>query len=226
MKIIFLLLTVFTLLSSNAQNIVSGKVTYEIMEVHLEHNGKNTDINTMLEMAKRQQYQLVFNKNYTSFLMLGVMDNEVYNDFYNNLAKNFVSYSDLYYDYKNNKIIEKVLDGTLLQQKIPDLLWQISSESKMIDKYQCYKATYSYDYQDRAKKTKSRTVTAWFAPSLPYSFGPKQFHGLPGLILQLSDHTVTFLATKIELLESDTKINIPVGKLIEKTEFERAVLRK
>lgn len=125
--LIFLFLNIASL---KAQNIVSGKVTYDIMEVHLEHNGKNTDVITMLEMAKRQQYQLVFNKNYTSFLMVDMMDNEVYSDFYNNLAKNFVSYSDLYFDYKNNKIIEQILDGTLLHQEISKLSWQIKLIAK------------------------------------------------------------------------------------------------
>lgn len=96
----------------------------------------------------------------------------------------------------------------------------------MIDKYKCYKAIYTYEFQDKSKKTKSRTVIAWFAPSLPYHFGPKQFQGLPGLILQLSDHTVTFLATKIELFETETKINIPTGKSVDKTQFERAIFGK
>jgi GLPGLI family protein len=218
-------LFLFTM-SINAQNIISGTITYDIPQVYLENKSKNTDIANMLETAKEQQYQVRFNKNYSSFMMAAVMDNEVYNEFYNTLAKSFVSYADIYIDYRNNNLVEVLADGTLLNGEIPKIAWQITSDSKMIDNYSCYKATYTYDIVDRTKKITTRVVTAWFAPSLPYSFGPKHYQGLPGLILELTDHSVTFLVSKIELFESEVEINFPKGKMISKAEFENAVLGK
>ena len=77
----------------------SGKITYEIAYINFEDRGNNEDITSMLAMAKKQKYQLVFNKDCTSFTMPEVMTNEVYSEFHNVLAKNYVSFTDFYFDY-------------------------------------------------------------------------------------------------------------------------------
>lgn len=221
-KLIFILLIGTSI---NAQKINSGKITYYIPEVSLLNERNNVDITNMIAMTKRQHYQLDFNKGYSSFLMVGVMDREEYSEFYISLAKNFVSYADIYYDYNNRRLIEVVLDGTLLESKMQQLPWHITTETKIIDQYQCYKATYTFDYLARDQKLKTTVVTAWFAPSLPYSYGPKNYHGLPGLILELTDNSVTFLVSKIELLTEEIQIKFPKGKVIQKEEFEKAILK-
>ena len=202
----------------------SGKITYDIAQIEYTDQGKNADFTNMLKTAKQQQYQLLFNKEYTSFTLVDYMDDDSSSPFYNSLAKTYVSYADFYFDYKNKDEIEDIGDGTLLEQKIPELDWKITSESRTIDQYQCYKATYSFDYMSRGK-TVTRVIIAWFAPSLPYSYGPKSYHGLPGLILELTDNTVTFLASKIELSDKKIEIKIPSGQRISKEEFEKAILR-
>jgi GLPGLI family protein len=180
----------------------------------------------MLEMAKKQRYQLLFNEEITSFSLEDSMTDEGHSEFYNALAKTYISYVDFYFDYKNQKELEYLSDGTLLEQKIPKLNWQITSESKTIDQYECYKATYSFNYfSSRDKKNQTRTIIGWFAPSLPFAYGPKNFHGLPGLILELTENTITFLASKIELSESPIEIKIPSGTRIPKEQFEKAILK-
>ena len=201
----------------------SGKITYDIAQIEYTDQGKNADFTNMLKTAKQQQYQLLFNKEYTSFTLVDYMDDDSSSPFYNSLAKTYVSYADFYFDYKNKDEIEDIGDGTLLEQKIPELDWKITSESRTIDQYQCYKATYSFDYMSRGK-TVTRVIIAWFAPSLPYSFGPKQYYGLPGLILELTDRNITFLASKIKLLDNEIEIKIPIGNRISKEQFEKALL--
>lgn len=219
---LFFLLSISFLMAQNN----CGKITYSIANIEFVDKGTNTDITTMLEMARKQQYQLLFNKNFTSFTMIDFMSDESFSDFHNTLAKSYVSNSDFYFDYISNDLLENLKDGTILQQKIPKLNWQITSESKTIDQYECYKATYSFDYfSSRDKKTHTRTIIAWFAPSLPFAYGPKNFHGLPGLILELTENTITFLASKIELSESSIEIKIPSGARIPKEQFEKAILK-
>jgi GLPGLI family protein len=202
----------------------SGKITYDIAQIEFEDQGKNADFTNMLKRAKQQQYQLLFNKDFTSFTLVDYMADESFSPFYNSLAKTYVSYADFYFDYKNKDKIEDIGDGTLLVQKIPKLDWKITSERKTIDQYQCYKATYSFDYMLRGKNV-TRVIVAWFAPSLSYSYGPKSYHGLPGLILELTDNTVTFLVSKIEFLDVPLIIKRPTGQLISKEQYEKAILK-
>lgn len=209
----------------NAQH-KSGIVTYQIADINFVDKGVNMDVTNMLAMAKKQHYQLLFNGQKGSFIMKEAMSDESYSDFYNALAKTYVSNSDFYFDYGNGELIEVSNDGAVLESRLPKLDWQITSESKKIDQYLCLKATYSFNYySSREKQTNTRVIIAWFAPSLPYSFGPKNFHGLPGLILELTENTVTFLASKIELLEKPIEIKFPSGKRIPKEQFEKAILK-
>lgn len=78
-----------------------------------------------------------------------------------------------------------------------DCKWTITTENKKIADFQCYKATRPNFIIDRNGKEKTLLITAWFAPSLPYSFGPKGYNGLPGLVLELTDRKTTYLATNI-----------------------------
>jgi len=76
------------------------------------------------------------------------------------------------------------------------LNWELTNEKKVISGYECIKA-----------KLKFRGVNwvAWFTTELPYAHGPWKFHGLPGLIMEISDeyNKYNFHAQKIEFVETD-----------------------
>jgi GLPGLI family protein len=85
--------------------------------------------------------------------------------------------------------------------------WEITTESKLIDGYKCYKAkgikrvetkNYLFNHQ----------MVAWFCPDLPYSIGPMGYGSLPGLILEIKIRNATFFATKIEI---NTKEKVDVA---------------
>jgi GLPGLI family protein len=64
----------------------------------------------------------------------------------------------------------------------------------------------------------------WFAPSLPYSFGPMGLDGLPGLVLEGTfNGRVYFYATSIDLNDKTlTKIERPVhGQYVTEEEFRK-----
>lgn len=75
-------------------------------------------------------------------------------------------YDNLFFD--NYKYIEP----------ISMFKWKIGTETKIILGFNCQKATVSFS---------GRNFTAWFTEEIPISDGPYVFHGLPGLILQITD---------------------------------------
>lgn len=87
----------------------------------------------------------------------------------------------------------------------PNNKWNVTQETKKIGKYICYKATTEIKREGRWGK-KSIPVTAWFTTDLPYRFGPKQYSGLPGMILELTEGDLTFYAQKIKLNQIGLKL--------------------
>lgn len=84
----------------------------------------------------------------------------------------------------------------LVDQDFPDLNWEIGEGTKEIDGISVQEARTSFGGRD---------YTAWFAPELPFSFGPWKLHGLPGLILEARDETaeVQFNFKSFDRLEGD-----------------------
>lgn len=68
----------------------------------------------------------------------------------------------------------------IIEMEAPEINWSLSDETLQIGDYICQKATGWYA---------GRHYTVWFAPSLPYPYGPWKLGGLPGLILSASDDT-------------------------------------
>lgn len=60
----------------------------------------------------------------------------------------------------------------------PKFNWEITNNHKEILGYQCQQATTTY---------KGRKYIAYFSPEIAISSGPYKFHGLPGLILEVSE---------------------------------------
>lgn len=228
MKKIFLI--VFCFLSYNltfAQN-KSGLVEYEIAAVDVpfkEGNSQNDMVKNLIEIAKSQKFELKFNSTLSSFSQIVPLDNEQYDEDLINLAKIAYTTTDSYFlDFAKKELLTKTADNTLLKSKSINTEWKILTETKKIDNYLCYKAEYRYMIINRLGKEKEIVITAWFAPSLPFPFGPIEFHGLPGLILELNQNYTTYLAKKITLSDLALKIDFPKGKTITKEEYEQKVL--
>lgn len=110
----------------------------------------------------------------------------------------------------SEKFIEKTNSfGTvvLIEGAPYDLEWEITQETKMILGYECYLATAAIKESNNA----ILNIEAWFAPSLPYSFGPKAFYGLPGLILETLQNKGIMLQADRITLDADVSITEPSG---------------
>lgn len=73
----------------------------------------------------------------------------------------------------------------------PKINWKILDSTKNIKGNLCQKAI---------AESHGRVYTAWFCSDLPYDFGPRKLHGLPGLILEAADekHEVVYTFNGIE----------------------------
>jgi len=97
--------------------------------------------------------------------------------------------------------------------------WNLTKEKREILGKQCYKATYN-----EKKGEKTINVEAWFAPDLPYQFGPKGYHGLPGLILELKyNNVLTYTADKINWNEELHVEKPSKGRKMLRAEFNEMV---
>lgn len=122
----------------------------------------------------------------------------------------------------------------LIKDSIPNYQWQLTSETKNIGNYTCYKATFTKEVENRmmtvengetkqTKKTETIITTAWYTPQIPISNGPTIYHGLPGLILEINDGKTTIVCTEIVLNPSE-KITISEpdkGKIVSQAEYDK-----
>lgn len=252
---ITLLLAVIFAGSLTAQNF-QGKATYKSkrkVDIKLDSSQVNTGMHKkMMEMLKKQfekTFVLTFDKDksvYKEDEKLGkpkgpsniemVMINTGGSDilYKNTKEKRFTNQNDVF-----GKIF-------LIKDNLEKLDWKLGIETKKIGEYTCYKATFKREVEvfeggisfnedkdlDEKKKTapkmKEITVTAWYAPKIPVNNGPGNYHGLPGLILEVNDGTETIICSKIVMnLKNSIALKEPSkGKIVTQEKFETIIEKK
>lgn len=120
----------------------------------------------------------------------------------------------------------------LIESSLNQFSWQILKDEKFIKGYKCYKALTTKTYEGKNGEKISLAITAWYTPSINIPLGPKDYSGLPGLILELHEgiekvQGFSFYANKIELnLKQKIEVNIPKqGKIISQEKFD-AIAKK
>lgn len=174
------------------------------------------------EALSRLNYELVVNEGKSNFYLTSMLD---FNEKAARLARAFAGNNEYFKDKESNKIIKKVnfSNEIFYVQLEPLSKWNLVNEQKVINGYTCFKAT--QEKQLKLKKTdRTYLVVAWYCPAIPMVNGPKEFGDLPGLILELQDGKITFLASKIEL-DSNLKLTLKDvnHKLILEEEFYKIV---
>ncbi|UAM98398.1 GLPGLI family protein [Polaribacter litorisediminis] len=151
--------------------------------------------------------------------------------------------ADLYYkDIKENRFANKTeIMGKpfLVKDALEKYEWELSSETKSIGTYTCYKATFSKEVENinmsmingeskETKTTENVTTTAWYTTEVPISNGPADYQGLPGLILEINDGKNLIVCTEIILNPEKTiTIEEPTkGKEVSKKKFDKIQKQK
>ncbi|MBA6155835.1 GLPGLI family protein [Tenacibaculum sp. S7007] len=244
MKKIFTLIALCITVIVSAQNF-QGKATYKTfrkvdfkMKVDGENSAMQKQIQEQLKKQFQQTYTLNFNKSesvYTQNKKLSAPQASM-GGVQVVIAGNGGGTDVLYKNISDKEYLNKTeISGKrfLIKDKLEDYGWEMTSETKNIGNYTCYKATRSReetrtsmsvtDGKPEEKKEKvTVTTTAWYTPQIPVSNGPGEFWGLPGLILEIQDGKLTIACSEIVMNPSDkVEIKVPKkGKKVNQEEFD------
>ncbi|WP_336128174.1 GLPGLI family protein [Mesoflavibacter sp. CH_XMU1422-2] len=102
--------------------------------------------------------------------------------------------------------------------------WEITNNTKKIGKYNCNQAIATEKLFSRKGFYYNRQIVAWFTPDIPLSFGPSNYSGLPGLILEIECNMFSIRAMNIDLSSSkNIVINKPSGKIITEEQSHKLI---
>lgn len=153
-------------------------------------------------------------------------------------GKGSIYYKDLQgKTYRNQTEIQgKVF---LIKDDLPKYDWKMSTETKNIGMYTCYKATYSKEVEQKQvtfingemkEEVVKETIvtTAWYTLQVPVSNGPDNYQGLPGLILEINDGKNLIVCTEISMNPSKSiKIEAPKkGKVVSQEKYDEIQNKK
>ena len=245
---LFFSLMVSTMLAQDFTGIATYK-TQRKVDIQLDstvNDAMQEQIQAMLKKQFQQEYTLEFDKNQGVYKRVQKLDDKTTiggggmqivvagsgnnNVRYSNAAENRLVYK--------NEIFGKIF---LIKDQLEEQNWVMTKETKNIGEYLCFKATYEDTREVRSFSTgedgeepgetvteETITVTAWYTPQIPVKLGPDEYHGLPGLILEVSDGTTTMLCSKVVLNPNDgVDLTEPSsGKEVTQAEFEEIMEAK
>ncbi len=177
---------------------------------------------------KKLVYTLKFNENESIFqadAFMGI-DSKKYAKTLRNAGCN-----ETYYNAKANSghlmFVDDSEFGPTIVEYPNNPAWTLTTETKLIANYKCYKATCEKKDFATPGKNNILALVAWYCPELPIALGPIGFYGLPGLILEIEipKRSAVFSASAIKLnVTEKIVINKPnKGKLISETQYRKLV---
>lgn len=214
-----LLLFLFPLMLSS--QIEKVHVKYNVIIANEEKFATNEILKEYFKSAKENAKYLEFNLSITNqesyFYESEIMDKSDHSGLA--FSKAFCGYTSTTYSEKNLNLYYQSFDDKILGkyviQKEKRNDWKLTTEEKIIEGFLCYKATMSEIVINPINlKSSTYIITAWYAPKIPFSVGPLNYFGLPGLILQVERRGVVFGAVYI-------KLNPEVEPLIVKPRLDK-----
>ncbi|MDT7832866.1 GLPGLI family protein [Flavobacteriaceae bacterium S356] len=210
--------------------------------------GQKKQIEARLKNRLEKKYVLTFNNQESMFL------EEEKIDAISGATDSWGGYFSRGNQYKNTKkntlVQSQEFYGKrfLVKDQLYRIDWQMSSETKQIGQYTCYKATatvptseiawYNFSWGDlrpakkdsgsEEVKVKTTTIEAWYSLQIPVSHGPGEFYGLPGLILEVSAGDTVMLCSEL-IMNPKEKIKIKApnkGQEITKKEYAATIRKK
>ncbi|MCK0132156.1 GLPGLI family protein [Flavobacteriaceae bacterium F08102] len=223
-----------------------GQVVYEGIYNSKKYDDAINDPKTSLERRELLQNALISFKNLyeRTYQLIFTTNESIYKELNTlKLKENNVQYiTDIYYkNLQEGSFINKIdFDGAqfLVKDSMQTFEWSLAPDIKKIGNYICNKATLFdiYVYDDKMPDgeggfntiTHRDTIktTVWYTPKIPISNGPRNYGGLPGLILEIEfNKEFKLVCTEIVLNPvKPVKIKPPKsGKAISLEEYEKAV---
>ncbi|MFK7832883.1 MAG: GLPGLI family protein [Winogradskyella sp.] len=232
MKTIYKIFIIILLMNFNvgfSQDGIRGRITYTVSlnipkerlddyEKSNKDKGVSSEAIAILKNSKNVNSILEFSMGESNYYVLDELDNDSSKNEIVNFVKTRAGGSKVYYTENNTNSIDifeqdcKLGDCFLIENEIFD--WKLTKETKKINIYTCYKAIINY---------KNKDIIFWYTPEIPTRFGPKNFSGLPGAILEIQEGYFSYSAINIELnLKSDElSIEKPKGELVTKDAYDK-----
>lgn len=236
-KLSFLIVLLFITNTFHAQH-QSGEIIYKVKLTSDYQHWKDSILDSnenelaalfvkkTLDRGEKAMSFLQFSLNFNSTSSLFEKPNNMNSDSGIDLdmEAGSVGMTGLYYTNSDEEILLHQFKGVekdwIIKTSLDSLDWKISNETKEIQGYLCRKATTVIDLNNRVKGE----ITAWFAPDLPFQFGPLEFAGLPGMILGVERNHRYFYADQIKLSKKNKTIKKPTkGKVASKEEYYQAI---
>lgn len=177
MKIIFTFLLFTIGLSSFSQQATRNKSDF-LISYQLEYKNFSTSESTQSVFTT-----LIVNDQESLFTFDGMMNfNKIQKEGELAIDDLLINKSPFYFLIKSKgDIVEHFetigSDSYVFKEKLNNN-WKLISQDTIIRGFNCKKATLNYG---------GRVWTAWYNPEIPITVGPYKFHGLPGLIMSISD---------------------------------------
>lgn len=228
-----------------------NELNFEESNTDKKESGMDADFKRQLieqlKKPQQRQFTLLFDNHLSKFQAVEKVENDIPKD---GIVIRVEKGNSFGYKIKNIKegwyieLADIFSKEFTIKDDLEKINWTITDETKNIGDYLCIKATrnipvneeerkkYQEDLETYNKKgtglfkpvePKERVIVAWFTPQIPIGHGPEEFYGLPGLILEVKDNNITYLASKIQLNPKD-KVSIKVPntkKAISKKEFDK-----
>lgn len=215
MKYALTLLTALSIISCQAQTM---KVTYS-EKLDLAEKLESIDNPMIKQMVLEKAgspkyYELISHKGVSIYQKQNVEEERIDNG----VTMIGAGGEDITYKNHNSNSYVKQTNfmsrNFLIQDVLPKHNWEITNETEKIGDYTCKKAL--------LKREAKKDIVVWFTAEVPSNEGPKDYYGLPGLILKVKTGTTIIEASNIELSNENVTITVPTeGKKVSQAEFDK-----
>jgi GLPGLI family protein len=219
MKIILLSFLFFCLTSSYSQNKTNLSIRYSSTLINLENYTDSNKKEFVIQMKKYIEevaYDLKVSGNTSEFATVKKM---TLSNKYPNPIQATKNKTKFYID--SIIFIEEINafdEYYLIEEPSHNINWKLINDTKTILGYICYKATFTKTGDNNTK------IDAWYAPTLPFQFGPNGYHGLPGLILMvIQNNEYVYIAESINWSDDVFVIKPTSGEKITRKYFNDKV---
>ncbi len=224
----------------------TGVATYKTdmkMSITMDSTKTTSDqqslINEQISLAMQKDYELTFTKSESNWKEIQELDkmSGPSSGIQIQMVGMGGGVDGLLYKNTKNKTRLETTDAFgklfLVSGELTPFEWELTSETKQIGSYSCYKAIAKREVtemhisevngeREEEEKTHTQTITAWYAPEIPVSHGPESYWGLPGLILEVSNGSRVMVCSKVVLNpEEKVAVEIPSkGKKVTSEQYE------
>jgi GLPGLI family protein len=250
-----LLLALTSLTTVATAQMKEGKISYE-RKINMHRNLPDPQMKSMIPEFRTDKFELIFNEN--ASLFRSVVDDEAPDPFANaggggggGMRMSFRmptanTYTDLskQMQYEERAFFEKEF---LIIDSLKQYKWKLSEETKMIAKQLCKKATTMItapqmrmrvsiggagNNTDTAANTprapKETELVVWYAENIPVSFGPDNYSGLPGVIMEIDQDNGANVTTAVEVSAKYPKKELVApskGEKMNRAQFQENMMK-